>query len=532
MIDVLTEDPVVDDDTGLVRRARVPAKTRHSNTNTTPGQTPLPERIRIHSATLGELLAGLLGSSPDDFDSNADNASFVLIRPFKSLFYCSKDLRSLIAKLEEKFSTKEKPCSPVGDDTTHNDRHEEQRVPADEHTGPPPKTDFETLPGCETSAHETSPESPIPRPREAEDDLSDEEGDEREEGGKDKDSDNPNHSEMALQHLKVLMGFVDSEIETKRAHLLTPECRKVFFTDLWYLFRPGEEVIGRDGKQAYRVISVSSPRHQKTQPWDAWLMFNSQGTEKAKKKSPFSITCVYIDFNGSYIGPVSQTFDFKQFDGQREITSLPVYPIRLHTMKESEVSEAEWRELKPLGSEKRYRQHLVNRGAKFLDVLGIKPMYYAGPTLGVREEIESQVVIDFEMAFSADDGQDTTWQPELEILPEKRWSAEGEEEEEGDILDRMCGAECCRRDWIYDDTFVDDKERTRYINSLLPSSDRANGQPSIAVIPQLLKDLKDGSSKTGYSISDDELLIMSCRVFGFVLRQRRWGMYTQAIAIS
>lgn len=117
------------------------------------------------------------------------------------------------------------------------------------------------------------------------------------------------------------------------------------------------------------------------------------------------MTCAYIDFDGSSIGPVSKTINFKQFDGQVDITSLTVYPIRLHPLRKDDVSDTDWAELESLAPEKRYRQHLINRGTMFLKVLGITPMYYAGPTLGVRDDTESQVVIDFETAFSGDDGK-------------------------------------------------------------------------------------------------------------------------------
>lgn len=536
VIDVLTEDPIIDDDTGSLHRARVSQKHRPSriNDSMTRGEALLPERIRVHSSVLGGILAGMLGTSSSDFGKGGDVNSFVLVRPFKSLFHCLEDLRSLVEKLEDRFSKKASSGCPVEGDAAHNTgAPDEQQAPAVEPKDNTQKAVSEDLPGREPGTDQGPPKTPVAQSRVPDEDLSDEEGEGREETDKEKHPDDPNHTETALQHLKVLMDFMNSEIEVKRAHLMAGECKKVFFADLWYLFRPGQEVIGRDGKQAYRVVNVSSPRHQRTQPWDAWLMFNSQRMEekkKKKKKSPFSITCVYIDFDGSYIGPVSKTIDFKQFDGQKEITSLPVYPIRLHAARQSEVSATEWGQLEKLAPENRYRQHLVNRGAKFLDVLGMKPMYYVGPTLGVREEIESQVVIDFETAFSIDDGKDNMRQPELEVLVEKRWSEE--EEEEGGMMDVECTADCCRRDWVYDDTFVDDKERTRYINSLLPSSDGSNRQPSIAVIPQPLKELKDSSNKTGYSVSDDELVIMSCRVFGFVLRQRRWGECTQEPVMS
>lgn len=151
-------------------------------------------------------------------------------------------------------------------------------------------------------------------------------------------------------------------------------------------------------------------------------------------------------------------------------------------------------------------------------------MYYAGPTLGVRDEIESQVVIDFEKAFSIENEERHRWTPRLETLIGEGWS-----EPDTEVDSTTCAYRCCNRDQIAGDSWVDGEERSRYIKSLLSSSDGSVAQPSIAILPRLLKELKDSSNTNGYAISDDELVIMSCRVVGFVLRQRRWGKCTSSL---
>lgn len=518
VIDVLLGDPIIDDGMGTMfgRRAQRHRKPQDSELGKAmkPGQAPLPERIRVHSAVLRRILASMLSADPEDFGFLP---SFVLVRPFKTLFHCYDNIRTMIEKLEEKFAKKQDSTSANDDTSTGNDVHVETQETDDQEDNSL-EMSIGTVPVAELGVHPSSTKTQALDQEEVDEGISDEEDEDREEPKKDDDPNDLTQSERALQHLKVLHDFMESKIKAKMMFLQTSECRKVFFPDLWYLFRPGQEVIGRDGKQAYRIVHVSSQRHRKTQPWDVWGWDNAQGPEK-KKKGPFSLTCVYIDFDGSSIGPVSIQFHFKQFDGEAEITSLPVYPIRLHPLRKSEVSDADWRELEVLAPEKRYRQYLISRGAKFLNVLGIKPMYYAGPTLGVRDDIESQVVIDFETAFSAQDGMEKSWKPCLEMIIGAPVS------EDDDVYDRDCTGECCRRDCIYNDTYIDDKQRSRYVNSLLPSSDGTNTQPSIAVFPRLLTELKDNANSTGYSVSNDELVIMSFRVFGFVLRHRHWGRY-------
>jgi hypothetical protein len=74
---------------------------------------------------------------------------------------------------------------------------------------------------------------------------------------------------------------------------------------------------------------------------------------------------------------------------------------------------------------------------------------------------------------------------------------------------------------VHDDSYVDQKQGDEYVNGLLPEADAVNEQPSIAIVPRPLKELytKSGSSL----VSDDEFVIMSYRVLGFVLRTRKWG---------
>ncbi|KAK7959414.1 uncharacterized protein PG986_004268 [Apiospora aurea] len=400
LIDVLVGDPTVEDDLSsskFAHRIRRFQRPGHSDLGQAMvlGQAPLPERIRIHSGVLKTILSSMFPTTPS---SLVDLSTFV------------------------------ESISPVKDDTEpERDVHAGNTEQREGHVEQVEGKVHGASHAPETEGGLDRPQAP---PAELDEDVPDGDEETQEEAHKTDDPDDPNQSQEALQHLRTLLEFMDSEMAAKREYLQKTECKKVFFADLWYLFRPGDEVIGRDGKQAYRVIHVRSLRHRKGQLWDAWRWYNSQDTEKKKKKpGPFSVTCVYIDFDGASIGPVSKTFDFKQFDGGMEMTSLPVYPLRLDPLKQTDVIDNDWRKLETLAPEKRYRQHLVKRGAKFLTVLGIKPMYYAGPTLGVRDDIGSRVVIDFETAFSAEDAKEKEWQPSLEMLIGNPVAEEEEEEE-------------------------------------------------------------------------------------------------------
>lgn len=534
VIDVLIGDPVLDDDFGrsshpyLGRRVARASKFQHPKTPVSklaPREAPLPERIRIHSAVLHKILAmidpGLRGTDPE-------LPSLVLVRPFKALSHYDQALRAWCTVLEQQLEL--------------NSKHNEPDSSATQRPGQ----------GCHLGHSSTSskPDNVCEKPSETllhavpagvkdevgvgNQHVSQDAGDDAEstDTGEDEeeekvDPEDLTRSPMALDHLKCLLSFIDSYILARQNYLDSHDCRKVFFPDLWYLFRPGMEVIGRDGKQAYRVVKVTSPRHRVVPAWQTWLW----GSGDKKKKALFSLTCVYIDFDGHRIGPVSDRFDFKKFDGETEVTSLPVYPLRLHSMTRNNFSEAEWLSLGSFSPESRYRQKLINRGAKFLEVAGVKSMFYAGPTLGVRDEVESQVVIDFETAFSVDNERQQAWKPNLEIMlgnPDsiEPSSIDDTQEDRDEVLG--CRAACCRDDWICNDAHIDDLQRETYVNGLLPKTGGPNERPSVAIVPQPLGELRNHSDKTSYAISNDERVIMSYRVFGFVLRSRQWGNYSRS----
>ncbi|EHK19764.1 uncharacterized protein TRIVIDRAFT_156071, partial [Trichoderma virens Gv29-8] len=339
------------------------------------------------------------------------------------------------------------------------------------------------------------------------------EGDKRE-GSPQNDAD----SLIALGHLKCILNFIDSDILARKSALDGLQNHKAFFSDLWHLFRPGTEVIRSNGKQAYRVIRTTSAAHRfvNTRSW--WDNASAQ-----KRSTTFDLDCVYIDFDGTNLGPVYVKFSIKAFEGEKEVTSFEVYPLRFHRTKRADFSDSEWGQVEDLPSDQRFRQNLINRGAKFMSVIPMKHMYYSGLTLEARDEVESQVVIDFDIPAAIDAPEDRhkpNWKPSIgSVITRLTESSEGSK---GDSGQQSCHGPCCYGEFVYDDTFVDQKEATEYIESLLPMIRAIDDHSSVAISPRPLKEVQADTSGVG-SISDDELVIMSHRVFGFVLRSRKWA---------
>ncbi|KAM0129434.1 hypothetical protein ACHAO1_008445 [Botrytis cinerea] len=154
--------------------------------------------------------------------------------------------------------------------------------------------------------------------------------------------------------------------------------------------------------QAYRVISVNSKKHRFKRQ-SRWV----SDAKVAIDYGPVTVHCVCIDYDGKLLGPVSKHFTIQEYEGEQNVTSLPVYPLRFYKEMNREV--------------------LVDRGKLFLETAGVKHMHCTGLTLDTRDEVDSQVMIDFEEALL----QHQSWVPSIENLANAAPDSEVENEEEG-----------------------------------------------------------------------------------------------------
>jgi hypothetical protein len=476
------------------------------------GQLQLPERIRINSTILRRAMAKILGTDGQSLDDmGEESVSVVFTRPFKAITYCEPTLRKWHEGLEKKHQ--KSSALNNGNLVTSDPSLSTQQLPqvallhpiSDEY---------------ERRGNDVSPKPII-------DTLNQESPnkvEQQEEENKKGDSKQSNADSLtALGHLKCILDFIDLDILARKAALDRLETHKAFFSDLWHLFRPGTEVIGSDGKQAYRVIRTSSSAHRfvNTRAW--WDNMSTQ-----KHNTSFLLDCVYIDYDGSSLGPVQELFSINRFDGEKDITSLVVFPLRFYRAKRVDFSDSEWEQVKDLPDDARFRQKLINRGSKFMSVIPMKHMYYSGLNIEARDEIESQVVIDFDIPSSLNPPEDHTkpterrWTPKIASVISTLTDS-SEKGSKGDLGQKPCHGPCCYGEFVYDDTFIDQKEATGYIESLAPKTRNFNDHSSVAIAPRLLKEVQADTDAD--CISNDELVIMSYRVFGFVLRSRKWGMW-------
>ncbi|KAJ5494612.1 hypothetical protein N7463_010699 [Penicillium fimorum] len=298
-------------------------------------------------------------------------------------------------------------------------------------------------------------------------------------------------SPKALEHLRLLNEFLANNLG--RAIKLREDsekgtARKVAFCDLWHLFRPGTTVRTPAAKQVqlYRVIRATGGRPLSLINGDppanyAGVKLKDQGYSPGS----FIVECFYVDFDGAQYGPVNRTFQIRKYEGERDMTALPVYPLQCDPDHES------------------IREAMVTRGENFAVLSNPQKTahkQYRGLTLDKHpEQVESQVIIDFQLAFL--ETPDNKPQIGLDSLVDHDYR----ETNLGYFRCVQCGTEgCCGNDYVFQDLGIDEKEEQQFksLNGSLIDS-------------------------TGYAedLTPDQKALLPFKVHGFVLRSRKWATF-------
>ncbi|KAJ5613894.1 hypothetical protein N7528_007548 [Penicillium herquei] len=298
-------------------------------------------------------------------------------------------------------------------------------------------------------------------------------------------------SPKALEHLRLLNEFMANglgHVLKLKEDIEKGTATKIAYSDLWHLFRPGTTVrtSAVERIQLYRVIRVTGGRPVYNFSTDApanyaGLKLKDQGYSPGS----FIVECFYIDFDGVQYGPVNRTFQIRKYEGERDLKSLPVYPLQCDSNHES------------------VRKAMVARGDNFAVLSNPQKTahkQYRGLTLDKHpEQVESQVIIDFQLAFL--EMSDNKPQIGLESLVDH------------DLRETMlahfrcdrCTAEgCCGNDYIASDVAIDEKEEQQFKS-----------------LPGGLID----STANADDLTEDQKALLPFKVYGFVLRSRKWATF-------
>ncbi|KAK8875058.1 P-loop containing nucleoside triphosphate hydrolase protein [Apiospora arundinis] len=343
------------------------------------------------------------------------------------------------------------------------------------------------------------------------------------ESGSDDDEDYEKKLYAGLQDMRCLLSFIDNFIKKRQQYIASNRCEYVTFSILPFLYNPGDFVIDKEERRAFQVFRVYSlPHRMLTRP-----AFWTDETFAKFDNNPFVVYCKFLDANGTHIGPVSSFFIWNRFEGKRKITSFEIYPFQYS---------------KHTG----LRNLLIERGKVFLEVAGTKHMHYSGLSIDTREEIDSQVVIDFEEALDRFPRWASNfapfWGESLESFAEDNDFSDESDEDISRIVDAQkkskkttCVRECCTDEYTIDDRYLEKRMEEEFTFDQLKKAASVASSASATVslqtptIPLSLsatpltfakKSLRDVVNDG--TITDDDFLILPFRVFGFVLRSRKW----------
>ncbi|KAL4957591.1 hypothetical protein BDW69DRAFT_180514 [Aspergillus filifer] len=185
-----------------------------------------------------------------------------------------------------------------------------------------------------------------------------------------KESHDDDYSETCRQHLDILLRYLDDHATTllkDMPRMMSHAIPKITLRCLWYLFKPGSNVYVRENGKLNAYV-VESSRYASGHSWD------SSETSPA----PYHVYAWHLHFDGRHLTRSVDCFTIPVFSGQREIRSLPVFPVEFH-------------------DDENFRQQLIDRGKKFVDIMK-QPAFreYNGPSKlqGIGKFNRERVVVD------------------------------------------------------------------------------------------------------------------------------------------
>ena len=303
-----------------------------------------------------------------------------------------------------------------------------------------------------------------------------------------------------LESWKTLIALMDSDLRPKIelcSKIRNKTLTEIAYEDLCYLFKPGDVVLASQDQrlQALAVLAVSggrkllhdAPVRRPTGDVEPVSFFHTSGGS-----SPFIVDCFYYDFNGTDFGAILRSITIPKYEGKTQVNSLAVYPESLSGIGNRDL-----------------KMDLVKRGQKFVQLCSLSAVAhrsYIGRTLDdPPEEVDSQVIIDCHMAAIVPAWQrpdNEEWMPILGMT-------QPTEPDEREIIEPH--ANCFRNDCSIcnnprGSTIFNHQKLARQQSKEYVTSEGIVNRP-----------FSEGE------LREHQYMLMPFRVFGFVLRSRKWG---------
>ncbi|PWY85887.1 hypothetical protein BO94DRAFT_494050 [Aspergillus sclerotioniger CBS 115572] len=309
-------------------------------------------------------------------------------------------------------------------------------------------------------------------------------------------------SVTTLRQVRKYIEFVETEISPLWKRAAGTTHRKVSFVDLWMTFQPGELVYIPSASESPTGQIWPEPAGLAQKVWRLHTITRDTYPSGAQCDIPMNsrqeldLWCYFIDFNGVSYEPYPRRFSIRAYQGQKDITTLQVYPLRF--LKERETL---------LDSQQKV-------GLSFQAALAERYLYYEGWTLayepttaqpttgGGSEHVDGPVMIDFVEAHKSDDElatksshtlggwQEAVWDDREDEYMIKHWDSQG----------GLLQGEVTEILQISEDFIAKFSDRDYETN-------------------KFLREFKSGSVK---ELGTDDLILLPRRVVGYTFHERRF----------
>lgn len=170
--------------------------------------------------------------------------------------------------------------------------------------------------------------------------------------------------ELTSAHLRLLLEFIKEKIyhngiEEEEARHSRGSCT---FQMLWLLFKPGTTVY-MDCNGRFAAYVVQSVECDESVLRDPML------------SSPYIINMWNLDFDGRYVGRLSTSITIAYFEGEREITSLKVFPSQFMDKNDGG----------------KLRRSMEDRGKRWYQFLRGAQVYHSGELCNAKRQVGCKI---------------------------------------------------------------------------------------------------------------------------------------------
>lgn len=486
----------------------------------------IPSQIRINSTILIRILSEI-------WPGNWPSEPILMSRPYQLFAYNEPEIQKKLDQLEAKWADvergqqvqtsrsldhsdsssttakREQPITPAS--ARHSETHAKSRDTAEENEisieSPKEATPIDEVESLKVPYEDKLKQKPKTKPSPTE--LMD--------------------SVEALREVRCLMEFINTYFKPHWKFLDSAKCHKIQFEDLRLIFKPGGLVFAPLGAED-NIEAPDSPENQQKKDSKSLLPSNNINRERYQtvwkvyrvtngppylgpheiewkkghvysKPWPLSLICYYLDFDGQRVSPVMHRFKINVFQGEKDINSLPIYPMKF--ARNAAKIEDQMRKRGEIFREFDTYQHRYYIGASLVHQPSGDPIRNDDNGPMRPENIASQVIVDFRGVLQAN----PHWSPEsqigrnedkatVNISPKMVWK-----DKERKTLDREVREYAWLSDNLEDRMVQDLKDREPF-----------------------LRDDYDERPATLADLRDDDLTLLPARVFAYSFRNRKFGM--------